>query len=95
LFRCFDRAICVGDETENLGGDSANVKTYQATDERNGPLFDASKVRPIRKPDPDLRTLRRQISFGSTTGYGSIKKKPNNPESDTGLLSPQPGKEMG
>ncbi|XP_059097142.1 high-affinity choline transporter 1-like [Tigriopus californicus] len=30
--------------------------------------------KPIRKPDPPLRELRRQISFGSS-GFGSIKKK--------------------
>ena len=25
--------------------------------------------KPIRKPDPDLRTLQRQISFGSVSGF--------------------------
>ena len=32
--------------------------------------------KPIRKPDPDLRVIRRQISFGTgSSGFGSIKKK--------------------
>ena len=76
----------IGEETENLGGAGATVKTYRATDERNGPLFEASQEnRPIRKPDPDLRTLRRQISFGSTTvGFGSLRKKPTGAEHETG-----------
>ena len=29
----------------------------------------------VRKPDPPLREIRRQISFGSGSGFGSIKKK--------------------
>ena len=77
----------VGEETENLGGAGATVKTYRATDERNGPLLDAvQENRPIRKPDPDLRTLRRQISFGSSTvvGFGSLRKKPGGAEHETG-----------
>ena len=35
--------------------------------------------KPIRKPDPDLRTLQRQISFGSVSGFPaitSLKRKP-------------------
>ena len=35
--------------------------------------------KPIRKPDPDLRTLQRQISFGSVSGFpgiSSLKKRP-------------------
>jgi mevalonate pyrophosphate decarboxylase len=33
--------------------------------------------KPIRKPDPSLRELQRQISFGSGSGvvFGSIKRK--------------------
>ena len=91
-FRCFDRILGIGEETENLGGAGAAVKTYQATDERNGPLLEGTpENRPIRKPDPDLRTLRRQISFGSTTvGFGSLRKKPNTGEHEIGLLSPPP-----
>jgi hypothetical protein len=91
-FRCFDRILGIGEETENLGGAGAAVKTYRATDERNGPLLEGTpENRPIRKPDPDLRTLRRQISFGSTTvGFGSLRKKPTSTEHETGLLSPPP-----
>jgi len=89
LFRCFDKMFLVGEETENLGGASGTVKTYRATDERNGSLIEGQiENRPIRKPDPDLRTLRRQISFGSNTGFGSLRKKPG--EHETGLLSPPP-----
>ena len=91
VFRCFDRLLVVGEETENLGGAGATVKTYRATDERNGPLHEGTpENRPIRKPDPDLRTLRRQISFGSTTGFGSLRKKPTTNEHEAGLLSPPP-----
>ena len=94
-FHCFDRQIGAGDETENLGSAGAAVKTYRATDERNGPLLEGTpENRPIRKPDPDLRTLRRQISFGSTTGFGSLRKKPTGAEHEAGLLSPPPGKSL-
>ena len=74
-----------------MGSAGGTVKTYRATDERNGPLHEGTpENRPIRKPDPDLRTLRRQISFGSTTGFGSLRKKPTPAEHEAGLLSPPP-----
>ena len=37
-----------------------------------------AEKKPIRKPDPNLRQLQRQISFGSGApliGIGSLKKK--------------------
>jgi hypothetical protein len=93
IFRCFDRAVIVPDEGLNLGAEGGPAKAFSANDEgRSGPLFDAAENKPIRKPDPDLRTLRRQISFGSGSGFGSLKKKPTNQEHEIGLLSPPPGK---
>ena len=41
-------------------------------------IFLTAEKRPIRKPDPNLRQLQRQISFGSGApliGLGSLKKK--------------------
>ena len=90
---CFDRNLNATIEPENIESDVNQAKTYCASDDRiGGQMFDMSENRPIRKPDPDLRTLRRQISFGSTTAFGSIKKKPTNPDHDLALLSPPPGK---
>ena len=43
---------------------------------------------PERKPDPSVRELRRQISFGATTVpsvfTGSIKKKAEKKDGNTG-----------
>ena len=41
-------------------------------------IFLIAEKKPIRKPDPNLRQLQRQISFGSGApliGLGSLKKK--------------------
>ena len=41
-------------------------------------IFFIAEKKPIRKPDPNLRQLQRQISFGSGApliGLGSLKKK--------------------
>ena len=46
---------------------------------------------PERKPDPSVRELRRQISFGATTVpsvfTGSIKKKTEKNDGKTGYFS--------
>jgi len=93
IFHCFDRPSISPPEAQNEGDERGQGKIFTAGDEgRSGALFDASENKPIRKPDPDLRTLRRQISFGSSSGFGSLKKKPTNQEHEVGLLSPPPGK---
>jgi len=90
IFNCFNKNLNPTIEPEGNLEDEA--KTYCPSEDRNGgQMFDMSESRPIRKPDPDLRTLRRQISFGSTTGFGSIKRKPTNLDHDLALLSPPPG----
>ena len=56
-------------------------------------IFLIAEKKPIRKPDPNLRQLQRQISFGSGApliGLGSLKKK----QMSTGkiiFLSPNEG----
>ncbi len=61
-----------GDDDE--GGASGSAVAAQAA-------AMVAEKKPIRKPDPDIRVLQRQISFGSGApliGLGSLKRKPMN-----------------
>ncbi len=52
------------------------------------------RPKPIRKPDPSVRELRRQISFGSGSGglpsLGSIKKRATIEEPVAATVHPPP-----
>ena len=70
LFRCFDQpAVSTLDPDETMELQDPNAPPKPKYTEEQQP-------RPIRKPDPSLRELQRQISFGSGSGgFGSIRKK--------------------
>ena len=65
--------------------DPSGTKKYMEDDDGSGAGAAAAAAqatieakKPIRKPDPNLRQLQRQISFGSGApliGIGSLKKK--------------------
>ena len=77
-FHCIDRNLTPDtEEMKNLrGNDADKPEPSDAAAEKATPVV---RPAPIRKPDPSVRELRRQISFGSGTGFGtlgqSIKKK--------------------
>merc|ERR1712141_145385 len=85
LFGCFDSGPKL-EPSELMAMDPSGTKKYTDNDDDTGgagavaaaaqATIEAKK--PIRKPDPNLRALQRQISFGSGApliGIGSLKKK--------------------
>ena len=83
--------------------DPSGTKKYMEDDDGSGAGAAAAAAqatieakKPIRKPDPNLRQLQRQISFGSGApliGIGSLKKK----QMSTGIflaLGSWPGHEI-
>lgn len=85
LFGCFDSGPKL-EPSELMAMDPSGTKKYTDNDDDTGgagavaaaaqATIEAKK--PIRKPDPNLRALQRQISFGSGApliGIGSMKKK--------------------
>lgn len=85
LFGCFDSGPKL-EPSELMAMDPSGTKKYTEDDDSGGAAGAAAAAaqaaieakKPIRKPDPDLRVLQRQISFGSGApliGIGSLKKK--------------------
>ena len=63
-------------EDDDENGSGAGGASASAT--ANAAAQMVAEKKPIRKPDPDIRVLQRQISFGSGApliGLGSLKKK--------------------
>lgn len=85
IFNCFQDPKVEPNELFPM--DPSGTKKYTDDDDAEGAAGAATAAaaamvaekKPIRKPDPDLRVLQRQISFGSGApliGLGSLKKKP-------------------
>ena len=102
LFKCFNQRALDGrehddDELPTLAG-TDKPPSYQAT--MNGPRGDGTDIpppvtasappKPIRKPDPDLRVLQKQLSFGSGSRFGSLGRKATIDKEDGPPLSPPP-----
>ncbi|CAB4057588.1 SLC5A7 [Lepeophtheirus salmonis] len=56
---------------------SIDTKVFSDEAPSGSGLINIDNSLPIRKPDPPLREIRRQISFTGGSGIGSIKKKLN------------------
>ena len=85
IFQCIDRNLPAdAEEMKNLRANDPD-KLYSNEQGAEGAHTLPAVKKPDRKPDPSVRELRRQISFGSTSGgFGSLKKKSNPPLAATG-----------
>ena len=87
-FNCIDRNIVPDtEEMKNLrGGDADKLYSNESAEGQQPPPVVIRK--PGRKPDPSVRELRRQISFGSGGGFGSLKKKSSGAAPPLGATGP-------
>ncbi len=91
FFNCFSAAPDGSHEEMVVISDPSHPRKHYG-DHEGGAATGSEQPRPLRKPDPSLRELQRQISFGSGSPFGSLRKRmpPVAQKSVEGVIPPPP-----